>query len=202
MARVDPEAREPRARGRDVGLALAVEALAALRARDEQAELLELAHEVGRDGRALAQLGLVDLVLVAEDADAAAPRAVARRARAVELLADDPQRQELVALQPQDRRQPLDVVRREQPVAAARAARRDEALILEVADLRDGDVRELLAQLLAHGADRARTRLGASSPLPACRDGAHRWRKVRRYLPIWTSSSSSRTADSMRRRLT
>ena len=43
------------------------------------------------------------------------------RARAVELLADDPERQELVALEPQDRREALDVVGREQPIAAARA---------------------------------------------------------------------------------
>ena len=77
VARVDAEARQPRAGGSDVGLALAVEALAALDARDDEAELLELAHEVGRDRRALAELGLVDLVLVAENADGAASRAVA-----------------------------------------------------------------------------------------------------------------------------
>ena len=66
--RVDAEAGKPRARGCDVGLALAVEPLAALGARDDEAELLELTHELGRDRRALAELGLVDLVLVAEHA--------------------------------------------------------------------------------------------------------------------------------------
>ncbi len=133
--------------------------------------------------------------------DAAPPRSVTRGTGAVELLANHAQRQELVALQLEDRRQPLDVGRREQPVAASRPARRDQALILEVADLRDGDVRELLSQLLADGADRTEPWL-RPTPLAPCRDRAHRWRNVSRYLPICTSSSSSRTADSMRRRLT
>ena len=201
VSRVDAEARQPRTGGSDVRLVLAVEALAAFDARDDQAELFELAYELRRDRGALAELGLVDLVFVAENADGAASRAVSRSAGAVELLANDTQRQELVALEPQDRGEALDVVGREEPIAATRAARRDEALVLEVADLRDGDVGELLAKLLAHRADRAWTRL-RSPPLPACGDGAHRWRKVSRYLPICTSSSFSRTTDSMRRRLT
>jgi hypothetical protein len=119
---------------------------------------------------------------VAEDADDSSPRAVAPCARPVELLADDAKRQELVALEAEDGRQPLDVVGREQPVPAACAPRRDEPLILEIPDLRHGDVGELLAELLAHRADRARARLGASPPFPTCRHGAHRWRKVRRVL--------------------
>ena len=41
--------------------------------------------------------------------------------------------------------QPLDVVLAEEPVAAARPPRRQQALVLEVADLRDRDVRELVA---------------------------------------------------------
>ena len=60
---------------------------------------------------------------------------------------------------------------------------------------------ELLAKLLAHRADRAQARLG-SSPLPTCRHSAHRCRKVRRYLPICTSSPSSSFALSTLRRLT
>ena len=52
-------------------------------------------------------------------------------------------------------REALDVVGREKPVAAARASRRDQPLILEVADLRHGDVGKLLAELFAHRADRA-----------------------------------------------
>ena len=62
----------------------------------------------------------------------------------VELVLDHAQRQELVALQPQDRLQPLEVGLAEQPVAALRAPRRQQPLVLEVADLRDRDVRELV----------------------------------------------------------
>src|SRR3954470_21460151 len=75
-----------------------------------------------------------------------------------ELLADDAQRQELVALQAQDRPQAGDVARAVEPVAARRAPRREQLLVLEVADLRDRDVRELLLERLAEGADRHRLR--------------------------------------------
>src|SRR4051795_11499398 len=73
-----------------------------------------------------------------------------------QLLADDAQRQELVALEAQDRAQALDVGRRVEAVAAGGAARRQQLLVLEVADLRDGDVGELLLQRLADGPDRHR----------------------------------------------
>ena len=79
MSRVDAEARQPRTGGGDVGLVLAVEVLAAFDARDDQAELLELAYELRRDRGALAELGLVDLVFVAEDADGPASRTVSSR---------------------------------------------------------------------------------------------------------------------------
>src|SRR4051812_26342301 len=62
---------------------------------------------------------------------APAPPCLRRGGRA-QLLADDPQRQELVALQAQDRLEPLDVVLAEQPVAALCAPWREEALVLEV----------------------------------------------------------------------
>src|SRR3954447_24639042 len=75
------------------------------------------------------------------------------RAPGRELLPDDAQRQELVALQAQDRPQPRDVVGRVQPGAAGRAPRREQLLVLEVADLRDRDVRELLLERLADRAD-------------------------------------------------
>ena len=116
-----------------------------------------------------------------------------------ELLPDHAQRQELVALQPQDRLEALDVLLAEEPVAAARALRRQQALILEVADLRDRDVRELRLEPRADGADRVQALLGA-----ALGGGgrAHRRRKVRRYLPICSSSSSSSSVDSIRLRLT
>src|SRR5918995_595076 len=67
VAGVDAVARKTRARRGDVRLALCVKPLPALRARDEQSELLELPYEVRRDGRPIAELGLVDLVLVPED---------------------------------------------------------------------------------------------------------------------------------------
>src|SRR5688572_15517301 len=173
MARVDPESSKTRAGAGDIRLALAVETLPAFGAGHEETELLELAHEVVGHGCALAELALVDLVLVTEHAYAPSPRPIVGRSWAVELLADHPQRKELVALQLQDRRQPLDVVRREEPVSPARASWRDEALIFEVPDLRHRDVRKLLAQLLAVGADRAEARV-RPSPLPPCRDRAHR----------------------------
>src|SRR6188508_2754580 len=109
MASVDPVPRQACARGSDVGLGLSVDVLPCLRTRDDEPELLELTDELGRDRGALAQLGLVDLVLVAENADGATTRAVARGARSVQLLANNPKRKELVPLEAQDRRQPLEV---------------------------------------------------------------------------------------------
>src|SRR3954452_2574767 len=83
---------------------------------------------------------------------------VGLRAPGRELLADDAQRQELVALQAQDRTQACDVARAVEAVAARRAPRREQLLVLEVADLRDRDVRELLLERLAQRADRHRLR--------------------------------------------
>ncbi len=76
VPRVDPVPGDPGTRERDVGLALAVESLAALDAGCEQAEVLELARELGRDPGALAELGHVDLVLLPAQARGAALRAV------------------------------------------------------------------------------------------------------------------------------
>src|SRR5919201_3584167 len=123
-----------------------------------------------------------------------APALAVARGGCGELLADDAERQELVALQAQDRLQPLDVFLAEEPVAALRPPRREQALILEVADLRDGDVRELVFQHPADCPDRQQ---------PGFRRGRHqRPKKVNRYLPIWSSSPSSSCADSTRLRLT
>ena len=72
------------------------------------------------DPRALAELVEIELVLLVRSS----PRARflrSARARRGELLADDPQRQELVALQAQDRLEALDVVLAEQAIAALRA---------------------------------------------------------------------------------
>ena len=144
---------------------------------------------------AVAQLRHVDLLLLPAQARRAALRAIG--GRSAELLANNAQRQELVALQAQDRDQALDVCLGEQAVAAACAPRLQQALILEVADLRDRDVGELVPQALAHRADRMQA--GRRARFGKCR---HRRRNVILYLPIWTSSSSSRTLLSIRRLLT
>ena len=138
-----------------------------------------------------------------------AGRDVVARAARGELLADDAQRQELVALQAQDRAQALHVAAGVEPVAARRAARRQQLLILQIADLRDRDVRELLLERLADGADRHRLarRAGLGVGLDLGGDGfrfvldgheRHCERKVSLNLPTCSSSPSSRRWDSMR----
>ena len=120
----------------------------------DQAELLEAAHELLVDSGGADQLAEARAAGGA-GADGAAARPLARAlGRLLELLADHAQRQELVALQAQDRAQPLDVLLREQAVAAARALRVQQPLLLEVADLRDRDVGVLDAQRRADRADR------------------------------------------------
>src|SRR5262249_38369642 len=120
-----------------------------------------------------------------------------RRGWRRQLLADHPQRQELVALEQQDRPQALDILLAEQAVAALRASPGEQPPVLEVADLRDRDVGDLRLQPPAHGADRQEPALGAR----LAGRSRHRRRKVKRYLPIWSSSPSERRPDSMRRRL-
>ena len=132
------------------------------------------------------------LLVVAEGGRRALTPCLRRAGR--ELLADDAQRQELVALQAQNRPQPLEVLVAEEPVAALGPLRREQALVLEVADLRDRHVGELGLQRLAHGADR--------QPLPARRHDHQRARNVSRYLPICSSSPSDSSDDSTRRRFT
>src|SRR3954447_15935373 len=136
-----------------------------------------------------------------------------------QLLADDAQRQELVALQAQDRPQAGDVARAVEPVAARGAPRREELLVLEVADLRDRDVRELLLERLAEGADRHRLRRGRLvgrvedlGPrglgdrhlfvLQRHGGGSQREMYVSLNLPTCSSSPSSSRCDSIRWRLT
>src|SRR6185437_321513 len=104
-------------------------------------------------------------------------------------------RQELVALQSEDRLEPVDVLLREQPVAALRPLRRQQALIFEIPNLRDRDVGEVRLQAPADRADREQPGAGGGGR-------GHRLRKVRRYLPIWSSSPSSSSADSTRFRFT
>ena len=122
---------------------------------------------------------------------------VARRcAPAGELLTDDAQRQELVALQAQDRAQPRHVAAAVEAIAARRAARRQQLLVLEVADLRDRDVRELLAPAPCRPRRSSSTCLrrwvppsrSASMIAPVSVIDS---RNVSLYLPICSSSPSS-----------
>src|SRR5207245_3134987 len=97
----------------------------------------------------------------------------------IQLVLDHAQRQELVALQPQDLLQPFEVGFAEEAVPALRPPRREQPLVLEVPDLRDRDVRELLpepADDLAY----------PQEPLPLLWRGRCHAMKVRRYLPTCT----------------
>ena len=153
VARSDPVPREPRAERDDRRRRSPVAGLLGL----EDAVVAELAHESRIRAGALAEL------LERKHRDVQ-PRSDSglRSAAAVslapaghrQLLPDDAQRQELVPLKPEDRAQSLDVVLGEEPVPAVRPAEHEQTLILEVPDLRDRDVRELLFQLPADGADR------------------------------------------------
>ena len=118
VSRRDPVPGKPLARVCDLDVELGVWRL-------EQPELLELAHARPAHARALAELVEDELVLVvfAEHGRRPSPALLRRTGR--ELLADDAQRQELVALEPQDRAQPLQVLLREEPVAALGPLRRE-----------------------------------------------------------------------------
>src|SRR5262249_27832635 len=148
----DAEAREAATCLRDLGVRLRIEPLAGLDPRLQQAELLQLARERGLDPGALAELVEIELRLLLGQTHPPRPT-LPPRARG-QLLGDPAQGQELVAVQRQDRLEPLHVVLVEQPVAALGAAWPDEALVLEVADLRDRDVRELRLQPPADRSDR------------------------------------------------
>src|SRR4051812_24173409 len=105
----DAEAHEPRADERHLGVGLGVAALACDRARRDESVLLELAGELRRDPAALAQLAEVELLLLGGERERAAAGAIGGPRRG-ELLADDAQREELVALHPQDRAQALELL--------------------------------------------------------------------------------------------
>ena len=134
MARLDAE-RAQLERGLN-RLAVRLVVAGALVAAD-QPELLERLDQPGRRvgavdqlvggepraGRRLGEVGALELARLVDDAEAAARRAL-------ELLADHAQRQELVALEAEDRAQPLDVGLRVQAVAALRPAGREQLLVL------------------------------------------------------------------------
>ena len=159
-------------RAHDLALGLVVVALAVAQLALDDPEVLELLHEPRLRARLVEHL--LERILRAAGAHrdrqppqrrARAPVGLARRRRLLgrapggELVTDHRQRQELVALQAQDRPQPRDVRGRVQAVTARRAARRQQLLVLEVADLRDRDVGELLLEPLADRPDRQRLRL-------------------------------------------
>src|SRR5206468_8662287 len=129
VARCDPVVGKPAARERDVRLELCVALLPRLRARRQQPEFLQLAGEAPVDPGALAELLQVEFGLLGRQARSPAPLAIARGGRR-KLLADHAQREKLVALQPQNRLQPLEVLFAEEPVAALRAPRGEQALVL------------------------------------------------------------------------
>src|SRR5919197_1798622 len=181
VARRDAELREPRAGDGDVDVALAVELLALVRARLEEPVVLELARQLAADPGAPAELPEIEVLLAAEP-ERPRPLAVLPAGGRRKLLADHPQRQELVALEAQDRLQPLDVLLAEEPVAALRPPQREQTLVLEVADLRDRDVRKLPLEPRADGADREQPGRGGGF------GDAHFRRNMSRYLPIWSSS--------------
>src|SRR5207244_3539623 len=72
----------------------------------------------------------------------------------VEPFLDHLERKEVLALLPQDPAQTFDITRIELAVPRRRALRIDEALALEEPDLRNGDLGELLTELIQHVADR------------------------------------------------
>src|SRR5205823_8131449 len=215
VASADAEARQLADGADDLLVGVVVERLPVVLLAADDPVLLELADE-----RALGAGLLEHLLEPVERADAlhgnrrpARPRLRSRadriaRAPRRQLLADDAQRQELVALQAQDGPQALDVRLGVEAVAALRPARLEQLLVLEVADLRDRDVGELALELLADGADRqrlarARRRRRADFLAVACAElGVHRSRKVSLYLPTCSSSPSVSRCDSIRRRLT
>src|SRR6266540_2088457 len=153
MAGIDAESLQLHAGGRNVRVGVSVQLLSALGARDQQSEVLELLRELRRRAGALAQLVEVDLVL-GQGEPGRTPALAILAVRRRQLLPDDSQRQELVALKPQDRLEPLDVVLAEEAVPPTCSARREQPLVLEVPNLRDRDVRELGEQTAADRADR------------------------------------------------
>src|SRR5918999_706722 len=194
VSRVDPIGGQLHAGGRDVGIADPVALLTAVRAWRDEAVLLQLSQQGRRGAGARAELACVDFFLGPDETRRPAAPLPLPRSRCGQLLPDHAQRQELVALETEDRPETFDVVFVEEPVAALRPLRLQQALILEVPDLRDRDVRKLVLQRSADGAD-------VQQPLGLGRFGrGTHVRKVSLYLPICTSSPSSSAADSMRRR--
>jgi len=177
------EAGELRRRLDDLAVALGVELPPIGDLGLEQAPLLQLPDQLGPGAGLLHQvldleqpsLAGVDAHRPAQRGGAALPALSAARRK---LLADHAEGQELVALEPQDLAQPLDVRLAVEAVAPGRAPGREQLLVLEVPDLGDGDVLELAAEDLGDGADRQRLArrgsiLGGLHSLGWCPGGLH-----------------------------
>jgi hypothetical protein len=118
-----------------------------------------------------------------------------RRRLGLELLTDDAQRQELVALQPQDRAQTLQVLEREQPIPARRPLGRDQFLIFEVPNLGNRDAGEVRFERIADRPDRQPHGI-VCGHLGALGSRRHWWSSTSRNLPICTSSPFCRRSSS------
>src|SRR3954453_9466859 len=100
--------------------------LAAVAPRLQEAIVLQLACQLRRDRSAVAELGEIELLVRVGEPDRAPAAAVlpCTRGRG-QSWANHAGRRNLVALQPQDRPEPLHVVLAEESVAALRPARRE-----------------------------------------------------------------------------
>src|SRR6266545_7469632 len=159
IARLDAVTGEAEASGDDVDVSFGIETCPVLDTRLEEPEILELPGELAARARTRAERLEVDLLLVRTQPASGGTLTVGRAKRRGQLLPDDAQREELVALQAQDHLQAVDVVIGKQAVPALRPPGRHQALILEVADLGDGDVGELGLEPPADCSDRQRTRV-------------------------------------------
>src|SRR5262249_26356170 len=110
VPRADPVRRELRADRRDLRVARRVAPVSPTSARLEEPVLLELPHELRRRAGTLLDLGRAQLLFRPCKAGGASAAASLVRLRGRELLADDAQRQELVALEPENRPETLDGV--------------------------------------------------------------------------------------------
>ena len=194
VPRRQPEARQLGAGRGDIGVALRV-ALAAP-PPSSSPKLLELAHELGRHARRGGRARPASI------SSSPSPSAAGRRRwrsarRRRQLLADDAQRQELVALQPQDRlaaaRRPPPRTAGSRPGCAAASAGPGPRGSGSSRSRRPGTRRWSARQTAPIVSSLAAGVLGVV---------AHRAKNVSRYLPICTSSPSSSAAVSMRARFT
>ena len=201
-----PGARQAGGGGHHAGFELGVTAHAAHLPALDELELLELGEQRGVGRGELLQLFGGELFLAGRVghevglAQTAAGRPGYAGRRPLDLFADDLERQVFVALQREHADEALVVVAREEPVAALGAARRDQALLLEVAQLAHADVGELALEAVDDRPDGHEFLVADVEQ--DFRLFVHGVMYVSLYLPICSSSPSSSVCRSMRRRLT